>query len=130
MPQDQTRAGLVNFNLITTGNEELAFDPELSTFVAPAFGFYQFYFNVTCSVASFQNVDVQLLVNGTTLYSSLTGCPANQVQTISGSCLLQLLPDQKVTIQATCPSGALLLKGPVVPGAPPYPTVFSGFSLF
>lgn len=132
LAQDQPSAsGIVGFDLVTTGNEEMAFDPRLAAFVAPALGFYQFYFSVTCSVTSYQNVDLQLAVDGAKLYATTTGCPANQVQTISGSAILQLLPEQKVTVQAFSPSGgALLVKGPAVPGAPPYPTVFSCFSLF
>lgn len=129
LAKDQAAEGTVGFDLVTTGNDDMAFDAGRGAFVAPALGFYQFYFSVTCAVTSSQNVHVELVVNDAVLYSSSTGSPANQVQTISGSALVQLLPDQLVTIRASTPSGGgLLVKGPATPGAPPYPTLFSGFS--
>jgi len=128
---DQAAAGTVGFSLVTTGNDDMAFDVNRAAFVAPALGFYQFFFSVTCAVTSYQNVYVELLVNGAVLYATSTGSPANQVQTISGSALVQLLPGQLVTIRASTPAGGgLLVKGPATLGAPPYPTLFSGFSLF
>lgn len=131
LAKDQAAAGIVGFNLVTTGNDDMSFDVERASFVAPAFGFYQFYFNVTCAVTSSQDIVVQLLVDSAALYVSTVGCPANQVQTISGSALLQLLPNQVVSINAYQPEGGgVLIKGPTTPGVPPYPTLFSGFSLF
>jgi hypothetical protein len=121
----------VGFGIVTTGNDDMAFDVNRGAFVAPALGVYQFFFSVTCAVTSTESIYVQLLVNNSVLYSTSMGSRAHQVQTISGSAMIQLLPDQLVTIVVSTPSGGgLLVKGPETPGAPPYPTVFSGFSLF
>jgi len=128
---DQAAPGTVGFGIVTTGNDDMAFDVNRGAFVAPALGVYQFFFSVTCAVTSTESIYVQLLVNNSVLYSTSMGSRAHQVQTISGSAMIQLLPDQLVTIVVSTPSGGgLLVKGPETPGAPPYPTVFSGFSLF
>lgn len=115
---------------MTTGNDDMSFDASQSSFVAPALGFYQFFFSVTCSQTSGQSATIQLLVDGKQLYSSFSGCQDNQTQTISGSTLVQLLPGQKVTLAASTPGGPCRVVGPTTAGAPPYPTIFSGFSFF
>ena len=129
LSSNKVSTGAVGFDLVTTGNDDMSFDVSKGTFIAPALGFYQFYFNVTCSTASQQSAGLQLEVDGKALYSSIAGCPGNQTQTISGNALIQLLPNQKVTV-STKTGSSLQLIGPTTPGAPPYPTVFSGFSLF
>ena len=123
---------LVPFSVVTAGNADFSFDAATGLFVAPVLGFYQFNYTTTVSnggVVATSSVTVNLTVDGNFLDSTSCTLPLAGVQTLSGSAILQLLPDQQVGLTVTTTNGGTV-QGPATIGAPPYPTSFSGFSFF
>jgi len=126
-----TSPTLVPFSIVTAGNADFSFDAETGQFVAPALGFYQFNYTATISNGggAASSATAVLTVDGNFLNSTSCSVSPGGVQTLSGSSILQLLPDQQVSLTVTATAGATV-QGPATIGAPPYPTTFAGFSLF
>ena len=119
----------VPFNIITTGDGN-TFDMSTGEFVAPALGFYTFSYAILLSSISAnpQDVVASIAVDGAALASTACTMAPGASRTLAGSAMLQLLPDQRVAVIVN--GDGVLLQGPSTAGAPPYPTVLSGFSLF
>lgn len=119
----------VPFSVVTTNSGD-AFDTANGVFVAPVLGFY--HFSYAALLANFsatpQDVMASLTVNSVALTSTACTVAPGALKTLAGSAILQLLPDQSVALAID--GTGVTLQGPVVAGAPPYPTVLSGFSLF
>lgn len=124
---------LVPYSIVTTGNLDLSFDAATGEFVAPALGYYHFSFSATVSETLAGATDsIGVTVDGSILSTVSSRFSSAGLQTLSGSTILQLLPDQRVGLAAltTSAGGTSSVTGPSTIGAPPYPTIFSGFSLF
>jgi len=126
-----TAPTIIPFGIVTAGSTDFSFNTATGEFAAPALGFYQFNYAVTLSNAGSTAVfaSVNISVDGNFLSSSACTVPATGVQTLSGSSILQLLPEQQVGLTVTT-IGGVTVQGPTTIGAPPYPTTFTGFSLF
>ena len=126
-----TTPTLIPFSIISAGNADFSFDSSTGEFVAPALGFYQFNFSVTMSnpgiSTSLESVNVS--VDGNFLSCATCTLSPGAALTVSGSTVLQLLPDQRVGLIVTTNSGATV-QGPNTIAAPPYPSIFTGFSFF
>jgi len=121
---------VVPLDVVTAGNQDLAFDAALGEFVAPALGFYSFSFAalLASALAVPQDAAVSLTVDGVALAVAAGTVAPGGFATLSGGALLQLLPGQRVALAVD--GVGLTLQGPSTVGAPPYTTVLSGFSLF
>jgi hypothetical protein len=119
----------VPFSVVTTDKSN-AVDTSSGEFVAPALGFYNFSYAALLSSVSAgpQDVVASIAVDGVALASTACTVAPGAARTLTGSALLQLLPDQRVAV--VLDGAGVLLQGPSTAGAPPYPTVLSGFSLF
>jgi hypothetical protein len=118
----------VPFTIITGGNGA-AFDVASSQFVAPALGFYNFGYTILLLNISPDLLDVyaSLAVDGVPLTNTTCTVAPGASRTLTSNALLQLLPDQRVAVVVD--SVGIQIRGSTA-GAPPYPTVFSCFSLF
>jgi len=124
---------LIPYSIVTTGNLDLSFDTTTGEFVAPTLGYYQFSFSATVSEPLGGVTDsVSFTVDGSILSTVSVFFASDGLQTLSGSTILQLLPGQRVGLTASTNDGGgpPTVTGPSTIGAPPYPTIFSGFSLF
>lgn len=141
MPQTSVLLGAVPltipFSLALVSNDVYSFDAALGTFFAPFAGAYRFDFTVTLGdtgTGARGSVSVLLQVDGVSQSSLICTFPGGVVdlQTVSGSSVLRLQPGQAVTLAALRNDGAATSSaiGPVAVAAPPYPTLFSGQSLF
>ena len=119
---------VVPFTVIT-GGDGAAFDVASYRFVAPALGFYNLSYTVLLSniSAGLLDVEASLAVDGAPLTSPTCSVAPGAFRTLTGNALLQLLPEQGVTVVVD--QLGIQIQGSTA-GAPPYPTVFSGFSLF
>jgi len=139
-----TTAAPVPFDLVLVNVGGGLFDTTLYEYVVPSEGPYHFDYTVTLndtgagsvsngtvivyaevgSAVSTQNVQ---MISLTTSFSQQA-----QTKTLSGSAIIELLEGQTIRLSSANVSGnsSSSIAGPSTASVPPYPTVFSGYSLF